>query len=420
MSILYSENKFRICASDHRGLLPLSTLGPKALAYLTSLSVRLNACQCVPGHCCKASEYRCNICSSHWICDRGFDHPLGRISRHDRSLISEWNQVSSRIAAYIQPSRLRLFVGCDTIDHETAKEVVRPLLEMPLLKECSIRLGQKPSQVLRRLAEETICQITGRSTEHLEYTFRFTDLPEELRHQTLRCTDLVAPVSLGWNANTRPALKECCKHCTDALEACYCSFNHAAFAAGCTCWRMPTALFFVSHKMREDAIRVCFSENHFSMNFASPKFLSWIPQHATKFLRSVQLVLVVHDYNYGLPGATETTKWLKSIDFIAQNTNVPRLTLTIDMSSELDAYGDGYGYVLPRIDPDGAMWTVYQRIMEPMVRLKGLQNLFVHLSWPLSDLEEDLRHLHERILERRVMGDDYDSVSKGKVRRSLE
>ncbi|MCJ1364387.1 hypothetical protein MMC16_003497 [Acarospora aff. strigata] len=156
------------------------------------------------------------------------------------------------------------------------------------------------------------------------------------------------------------------------------------------------------------------------MNFASPKFLSWIPQHATKFLRSVQLVLVVHDYNYGLPGATETTKWLKSIDFIAQNTNVPRLTLTIDMSSELDAYGDGYGYVLPRIDPDGAMWTVYQRIMEPMVRLKGLQNLFVHLSWPLSDLEEDLRHLHERILERRVMGDDYDSVSKGKVRRSLE
>jgi hypothetical protein len=49
-SILYSENRFRICRPNPGGPIPLENLGSNALASLTSLSIRLNSCSCVARH----------------------------------------------------------------------------------------------------------------------------------------------------------------------------------------------------------------------------------------------------------------------------------------------------------------------------------------------------------------------------------
>lgn len=85
------------------------------------------------------------------------------------------------------------------------------------------------------------------------------------------------------------------------------------------------------------------------------------------------------------------------------------------MASNVDGTRYSYSHgVLGNIS-EAAMWGVYQRLTEPMIALKGLQDLFIHLAWPLDYRKDDHRDQQERILERRVMGEHYDSASRGKV-----
>lgn len=261
LSILYSENKFRICRSNPRGLLRLRNLGPRALASLTSLSVSLNGCPCNVEHCIRGTRHRCHACT--YYPPRDCDKPLGRISRYDRSVISEWSGLASRIATHISPSKLSLVLICDSADYETAVEVVQPLKVMPMLKECLIRLDQRFNPELRRLVEVTIAQVTGRSMDYLKSIFRFTDLPEEIRQQILGHTDLVAPESLHWYPEPGLVTHSYCARCTEAWDPACCPFTYAVFTDRCRCWRMPKEKFLVSRKMREDATRIFYSRNHF-------------------------------------------------------------------------------------------------------------------------------------------------------------
>ncbi|KAI9876146.1 MAG: hypothetical protein M1830_007250 [Pleopsidium flavum] len=182
--------------------------------------------------------------------------------------------------------------------------------------------------------------------------------------------------------------------------------------------------------MREDATRIFYSRNHFiarphlsvyGYNTITPtrvgisQFLTRLPRNALKNLCSIQWVLPDFGNDYLLPGEDASLDWLNTIDFIAHNTDLSRLSLTMDMSNELLSYHFAYEREQEAIDQEEAMWATYQRVLEPMVQLKSLQNLFLHLSWPLNPRKENLRHQQERILEKRVMGEDYDSIPSGKV-----
>ena len=45
---------------------------------------------------------------------------------------------------------------------------------------------------------------------------------------------------------------------------------------------------------------------------------------------------------------------------------------------------------------------------------RGLKNLFIHLSWPLDDQKLHIWDAQEGILEKRIMGEDYDAALHGK------
>ena len=86
----------------------------------------------------------------------------------------------NHLAQYIQPSQLRLSVICDTLGDATAMQIAQPLLKLPILAHCSLRLGQTPNTVFHILAEKTVLQATNRSIYHVDQPFRFVNLPDEI------------------------------------------------------------------------------------------------------------------------------------------------------------------------------------------------------------------------------------------------
>lgn len=135
------------------------------------------------------------------------------------------------------------------------------------------------------------------------YRFR-VKVTEEIQQQILCHTDLVAPHELKWGPVSGLAPFDCCKRCTDALDACYCSSKHAAFAPTCTCWTMPNAMFQLSRKMGEESTRIFYSMNHFVVlpewgrdvypgafrSLPILQFLRLLPQNALESLRSMRWV----------------------------------------------------------------------------------------------------------------------------------
>ena len=425
--ILYSNNRFKICRSRHGAFSPLHNLSRKTLALLTSLSVRLNACSCFPGH---SHKKQLQACTCHFSCKggrSGLDKPLDRVSRSDRSVMSDWKHVCSRISKSIRPCHLRLYVVCDTADYDVAIEVIEPLLKMQTLRDCSIRLGQAPNHELRRLAQKTVSHATGTLASGLNLPHCSTDLPVEIQQQILAYTDLVAPHVLQWEPNHGLTFFECCRKCTDALEVCCCSLQHAAFSRKCICWKMPTTLFLISSSLREEAIRIFYQRNHFAIlpqggrltySDTHPtllQFLVSLPTQALRYVQSIECLLPVFGSNYLLSGGDGISNWLETINFIANSLVTSNLTLTLNISDQHGPSAD-CAYMSQReiLDREIAMWATYRRIIEPMAVLKGLRNLFIHISWPVEATKEHIRNAQEHILERRVMGVGYDSNLQGK------
>ncbi|MCJ1259163.1 hypothetical protein MMC24_006999 [Lignoscripta atroalba] len=422
-SILYSENKFRICRSNYRGLSALQNLTSQALASLTSLSIRLNKCSCVADHQCDNPWDRCRSC--HAACKRGDDEPISKSTANGKAILQDWNLLADRIATNIQPSRLKLSLICDTINSDTAKDTVEPLIKMPTLAECAIRLGQAPNLELRRLAETTVFRVVDRPVDHLNSPFRFLDLPEEIQIQILEYTDLVAPFNLHWNPYTGLSRSDCCARCMDTLESCCCPPQHAAFSSmGCDCWRIPSELFQVSHKMRNYATQIFYSKNQFIFQIETyesvgicnsgglSQFLRLLPPDALPHLRSIRCLFGPFNRDAFRPGDVALVTWEDAMEFIARNLSLPKLTLTLDQSlSRDDSYKVGGQ---ESIEEENAVWACYQRMIEPMRQLHGLQNLYVHISSPYDERKIGLRDQRERILEKLVVGQEYDSFAAGK------
>jgi hypothetical protein len=427
--VLYSENEFKICRSRHGGFLPLLRMAGSTLRTINSLSIRLNTCSCRPrrGH---KDQRRCDY---HQTCKGstfGRDKPLNSISRNDKSVISDWKSVCARVSSNIQPFRLRLFVICDTANYEVATEVVEPLSKMPTLQVCSIRLGQTPNHELRCLARATVYQVTGKSGDTLSSRPSYTRLPTEIQQEILCHTDLIAPHVLTWEPTRRLRVIDCCRRCTDFLEACCCSLQHAAFSETCTCWKIPTDLFLISSSLHRTATRIFYQRNHFAVlprgeNFtredAHPpllEFITSLPPQALQHLRSIQCVFPALSTDFLIPGREAHCHWLQTITFISNSLQLSKLSLTLDMSISRGWSSDtAYMSAQDILDMERAMWVTYQRVVEPLIQTplnRGLKNLFIKLSWPLGDAKGHIRDAQERTLEQRIMGEDYDAVLHGK------
>lgn len=464
--IVYSTKHF-IDQYRNSNLQRLQRLTPTAIQSLVKLTVFLNVSGCEPGwSCCKEQPTHSHPgCAQH-------DEPLTSMSLPQyQEAISEWYRTIDHLAPYIQPSRLHLYFICDVADTSAAVAAVTPLLnrDLPILAECNIRLGKGIDPSIQNLAHRAAEHSTGHSINvatEPHTPFPFLSLPTELRHQILQHTDLVTPYrQVDWNPrdgyylhygvrgcnwNCDPDDHHGCqfRQCWKNLDGhgCLCSRHHSAFSIHCRCWRPPIPLFLVSKALWEDAQEVFFMQNRFIIapvdGYGEPartvleRFeasIFWqdiIPAHFLPRLRFLEIVFPPLDEDYFSPRGPSLHDWDNTMNNIKNKLDLPNLKLHIYFADFYDAsYASSFRKKLARKEGLTRVASAYMRIIHPLERLKanGLSQLFVHAAWPWSWTEEGRntriwkKHIVEndisvieRRLERRVMGEEYDSVRLGK------
>ena len=462
-TLFYSQNHFKIRYDDPNAFRTLCTLTPQSTALITTLTIHLNyyspcpprdpfSCGCL--HRCQ----RCTRYKAYGSCPRclcSSNSPLSNISRHDKTVISEWAKLVKYIAPHITPSQLKLCLICDTADRATAETILAPLTHFPILSECSIRISRSPDRDLQRLLKATTLRLTGRSENAFRRPFPFTLLPTELQLRILTHTDLVAPADLDWdpgngytchNSQQVPEGEDLytyspgpnpytCLTCTGVLENRSWQSERkqldprsCTLSARCHCWRFPAPLFLVSRTVNQEAHRIFFSLNHFNIlphggrdrlaqlyktQTMSP-FVMLLPSYAINRLRSLQFVFPYSCSFLAEPSLA--TAWHQSIRLLAAHADLPKLELTLDWS-----VGRKWPYYSEEMDLEAwRIWESYQNDVAPVMELgkAGLKDIWIHLAWPLHEYDTREKRQSklrwERELEARVMGDKYDAEARGK------
>jgi hypothetical protein len=334
------------------------------------------------------------------------------------------------------------------------------MMQLPILAACNLRLSNKPFlNGIEDLARDAVLKLTGKSSDALGSPFRFTDLPREIQLHILQYTDLVTNEDIAWCPDPTPAGPKickssildwnngsaydftCCGKCSHVIDSCCCFLMHTAFSSSCTCWRMPVSLFSINRQMREDAIAIFYSQNHFLIlpprklgEHDRPlqvlRFLTRFAAHGIKHLQSVTWMLP--EYAYMNWGPRTLGEWDLAVDICAKEISLQRLSFTLDLSYHArrrSEYGSEYSRYRPLSIShlEDLEWHSGLSIVESMARHKGWKNVYVHLSWPwhnpdnsndpYSSAEEarELREQQEAVLEQQVMGPD--SVADGKYDR---
>jgi hypothetical protein len=479
----WSEHTFTVCMSDIGGLDVLYALPGKAVQQMTSLVIRLNVYECANGFRCRGDE--CDLYCHPGCRNRGHDNFISKNSSgyfqageillycppgcetrgHDnfiskarsgyfKPILREWKRMCKFLASRILPGKLKLAFVCDMNDVESADEILAPMNQLPLLKECALRLGILPigntdvQSKLQNLATKTALELTGR---WIDRPFRFLDLPKEIQLQILSYTELVASrdlqhvsagcvpgrnpvtffehvgIDINWYSNDVTTGIKCCGKCFDVSKICLCRARHAAFSTTCTCWRMPTALFQVSQKMRNDAESIFYSRNHFltpkdtSSNEVLPilLFLRKIPARTVKYL---QHVTSVNPFSFENMDSARG-QWSEVLDTLVLKGNFSRFNLTLDLAYQ--TRHTRYDERLETLPPEKVIENVFgggllaaERLAELIKERGRLKNLFFHLSGPLQREDQDAcRRQREMEIERKAMGERYESVVSGKHKR---
>lgn len=200
------------------------------------------------------------------------------------------------------------------------------------------------------------------------------------------------------------------------------------------------AILLTSKTFREFATYIFFSSNHFvvmSMNenlscdtpFGLYQFLTNVSESGRQSLRSITLLttaLAMPKWLVGHPGG-QGPQWRQAIDILSSKRNLSQLTITIDTSFPRQWFDKDESY------PTVSMLTARQKeeldvawLMSYDLKFRGWKDVFFHLSWrskkdPTTDdeyLNDGSEPDEEEKLEKAVMGESYDSMSRGKLSRS--
>ncbi|KAK4196023.1 hypothetical protein QBC40DRAFT_310187 [Triangularia verruculosa] len=316
-ALLYSNNIFVIDAG-FGPLDPLLSLTTTALRSLTHLKIVLNQASCHPkdsegrsrGTCCFVDEpldtHQTRCKANHKDLHR---FPLRSTDPVALSLLENWDTAAQHLSG-IYPGRLTLFLVCDVEqgDIEAGKLALSPLLRLPNLKSCHLRISKRPDPQLQQLSNDFVQNAIGGPfplpgsgrilspiTTTTAATSHFLDLPRELRLRILGFTDLITPIKeVSWdgqvyraNRSTYSSPHEAggngyllCRrdhhygcqfnYCwlksgwsTDFHAGCFCRLKHTAVSSFCQCWAPPTQLFLVCQTLYYEAQHIFFSGNHF-------------------------------------------------------------------------------------------------------------------------------------------------------------
>ncbi|KAH6694872.1 hypothetical protein BKA61DRAFT_623996 [Leptodontidium sp. MPI-SDFR-AT-0119] len=431
-SIFYSENHFSIFRDGIGGLSCINFLPKTALRTIGSLEVCLDPID-------PEFDFGRRLVGPEEDLDI-WDHPgskqqrlFGNAKRYRETSIDEWKRLCWVLQTHTQPNQLKLLLTYNTADIEIAAELLRPLSQLPPLRECAIHLGTPLPENsidyirLQVLAKSQVNRLTKR---FLPSTFNFAALPTEIQLQILSHTSLVTPYDLIWGYNDyisstikstfyearayrRPGFRPnpsldamCCGNCSPSLQICSCWTCHAAFSSTCTCWRFPLSFFLVNKRMKELSAVVFYGSNHFrvlprhwnnSRKLEIYNFLTWIPRDGRAYLRNLTWEMTWETKEewdgYLLQGDETHDQWLATLEFL---TALPhrQLRLTIDAKfSQGDIYiangGSEYydsGVLVPPsvyISEAEHSFSVAKMVAEDLVnRDLRFKDLFWHFVWP--------------------------------------
>lgn len=447
-ALLYGDNSFVVSRAARGGLRSLQRLSGRALQTMTSLLVRLNISSSSEQEhhpfrpICGNGQYR--QCPS---VDIECDQPLNLIRQlesdyqHDshHQLLTQWTEICSRLVRHTVPGRLVLHLICDCQNVGTATMITEPMLSLPILRNLSLRLGSYPTRGLQNLAIEVadrLLEPPASSTP--DSPFQFSDLPKELQITVLRQTPLVTGTDV-WVNRGRLHYPGFCKTSGNValdcdvdgdktyLLQCFCQRSHSAFNRNCDCnsARFPSSLFQVSRQIRDLASTVFYGGNLFHVIMTDDSkiarkdlisSLEWFPEGALKYLTS--LILDFKGFQ-AVPTFADTHNrrtWEDIISLLSTQARLPALNLELHIKEFY--FDDSFNHSL-RASPDyeQRMRSTYIEMFEVAKGLRGLKNLFVHLDWNTSTCEDDGRRELEGLLERMVMGEQYDAWEYGKTTR---
>ena len=349
--VIYSENSFIVQHRDPRqSLQAVRNLTAVSVSALKSLIVYLNGAPCCLYGCCgRYTDVYGTSCS-----DRGHKDSLANSVPSDQIVLEEWRRTVEYIAAHVKSYNFELYLIADVHDHETALQVVGPILKFARLRRCAIRLSHDPDPTLAKVAEETALRATGHQIDETGRRFRFLDLPREIRDQVLQYTDLVTPIKeIMWNPKAGYSVCYCISSFDEEAEAffgknsaighsfkfrncwatpgmgCFCRRFHAVSSSMCHCWSPPRSLFLVCRDILNDARKIFFSKNRFIITSskgpngiaegtpqrleASVFLTNVVPLASLRYLRSIELVFPPFEDDYLRATDPAYSDWLQTI-----------------------------------------------------------------------------------------------------------
>ena len=409
LPFFYRFNKFKVLGHVSTDLQFLRTLTPLAITSMTSLLIRLNCWPCPLGH--DEIDLRRNECRLCWSSTVGADEVLTLMTSAGQANLAEWGELCIYMSRAIKPGSLNLTVICDSANLAVAMEVSKAMKELPILRTCTVRFGRSRNGALADLACRTMK--TATTTFDPITPFRYLDLPEELRLRILSYTHL-SPYG-GFSPRhenifitdnrMRPrgfphvTPRKCCYQCNDTRDNCCCPTRHASASESCICRLIPFELLLVSKQMKQDAELVFFFENCFDLNQDPSQTSDLLSRWSSRNLMAIRRVRFIFTQQQIIDWKAQIrAQWQSLMTFIGKNLNLGNLCIMVNTEAIFDLCMERDNEEELRF-----VYNAYCEIAEEMATLRGLHDLHLEFTW--------FRGL-EPLLEKRVMGEDYDS-SKG-------
>ncbi len=426
--IIYSENNIIVQhSSREEGFQAVRNLTTVSTSALRSLTVHLNGDPCCLYGCCGRHMDVLKISCPN----RGCKESLANFGHYDQKLLEDWLRTLDYITANVKPFSLEMYLISDVHDHETALQIVHPIIKFAKFKRCVIRLCHDRDSALERLAEATALRAIGGQQLHESSPPRlsFLDLPREIRNQVLQYTDLVTPMKeVMWNPKDGYSVCYCISNFDEEAEAffektsaishsfkfrncwatsrvgCFCRRFHAVSSSSsmCHCWSPPTSLFLVCHDILDAARMVFFSNNRFIITSsngpnaiaettperleASVFLTDVVPFTSLRWLRSLELVFPPFEDDYLRHTEPAYSDWLHTIDYIKNELHTPMINLHVHMADPETDNGTVVGGRIyrPNLTGDQYMkvFAMYYRLLKTFPPLDRFKGFTMHLAVP--------------------------------------
>jgi hypothetical protein len=439
--ILYSRNCFFVwnCRQD-QSLLSLARLSPRACWLLRDLVVSL--------HFRKDGE------KTWHLGDRGFEQHLS-----NRELVETWQEHSAHILEKVRPRHLRLRLACGTSDTGIINRVLEPLRRFPsTLGDLDLIFSRERDPNLVALARDAITQLAPKQEPSSE-TFRFFDLPADLRWQIYQYTDLAMPLKeVQWTPHGgfevacttckcrgRAGLSEHCPeqntihYCqlrlrcpTRATRFPSCSKGQSAASHKCRHFKGTLSILLASRAMYEEAIAFFYSYNRVTVlpnlratpTHGRPSVIYKPPEENAlklfvKRLSRPEVLRHLRQLEFIYPGLDPRTPealkasaaafredWVQAVEYIAKYANLPSLKFTMHLyKSKVQRLFDVNGEPFPAAE-ESYIFAAYADILAPLAQLSelGIGGFRLHLEWPTNyyspkhqmDMAERLRRRNRK------------------------